>query len=42
VEGITGATISSRAIGDIIANSSSELLPVIQQQSEVFKSGLKD
>ncbi len=36
VDGITGATISSRAIGDIISSSSNKLLPAIQANLEVF------
>ncbi len=36
VDGITGATISSRAIGAIINKSSEELLPTIRDNMEVF------
>jgi Na+-translocating ferredoxin:NAD+ oxidoreductase subunit G len=38
VEGITGATISSRAIGNIIGESSATIIPLIYQQQESFKS----
>jgi electron transport complex protein RnfG len=38
VEGITGATISSRAIGNIIGESTSTIIPLIYQQQENFKS----
>lgn len=37
VEGITGATISSRAIGNIIGESSSVMVPLIYNQIETFK-----
>lgn len=37
VEGITGATISSRAIGNIIGESSSVMVPLIYNQIERFK-----
>lgn len=38
VDGITGATISSRAIGNIIASSSDEWLPIIyKNQSDFLK-----
>ncbi len=37
VEGITGATISSRAIGNIIGESSSVMVPLIYNQTERFK-----
>lgn len=36
VEGITGATISSRAIGNIIGESSSVMVPLIYNQIETF------
>ncbi len=36
IDGITGATISSRAIGDIIQSSGSELFPVIQENLDKF------
>ncbi len=36
VDGITGATISSRAIGEIIGNSTQEMVPLIHQKQEVF------
>ncbi len=36
VEGITGATISSRAIGNIIGESTSTMIPLIYQQKESF------
>ncbi|MEJ2004025.1 MAG: FMN-binding protein [Cyclobacteriaceae bacterium] len=37
VDGITGATISSRAIGSIIDKSASEILPLIRDNLDVFK-----
>ncbi|PSL01707.1 FMN-binding protein [Cecembia rubra] len=37
VDGITGATISSRAIGHIIGESSSIMIPLIYSQLEKFK-----
>ncbi|MFC4870929.1 FMN-binding protein [Negadavirga shengliensis] len=37
VEGITGATISSRTIGNIIGESSARLIPTIYQQQDNFK-----
>ena len=37
VEGITGATISSRAIGNILGASTAEWAPLIQQHKEDFK-----
>lgn len=37
VEGISGATISSRAIGDIIGSSTSYWAPIIHDQQEVFE-----
>ncbi|MFD2200425.1 FMN-binding protein [Shivajiella indica] len=37
VDGITGATISSRAIGNIIGESSSTMIPLIYNQLEKFK-----
>lgn len=36
IDGITGATISSRAIGDIINSSASEITPLIVKQKETF------
>jgi electron transport complex protein RnfG len=36
VEGITGATISTRAIGNIIGESSATMIPLIYQQKESF------
>jgi electron transport complex protein RnfG len=36
VEGITGATISSRAIGNIIGESTATMIPLIYQQKESF------
>jgi len=38
VDGITGATISSRAIGNIIGESSAIMVPLIYSQLESFKS----
>ncbi|MBD0401761.1 FMN-binding protein [Flammeovirga sp. EKP202] len=37
VDGITGATISSRAIGNILNESTSEMLPIIQRNISEFK-----
>lgn len=37
VDGITGATISSRAIGDIIGESSAVMVPLIYNQLDNFK-----
>lgn len=37
IDGITGATISSRAIGEIINKSASEILPLIQKNIDAFK-----
>lgn len=37
LDGITGATISSRAIGDILAGSTSEMVPLIFNNRETFK-----
>lgn len=37
VDGITGATISSRAIGDILAASTAQWIPLIHAQQERFK-----
>ncbi len=37
IDGITGATISSRAIGDIIGASSQHLIPLLHQSQEVFE-----
>lgn len=34
IDGITGATISSRAIGDIIGNSTTEVVPVLYENFE--------
>lgn len=36
VDGITGATISSRAIGDILGASTKEMVPLIFKNKEVF------
>jgi electron transport complex protein RnfG len=38
IDGITGATISSRAIGDIMATSTEEWVPIIYNDSSVFKN----
>jgi electron transport complex protein RnfG len=38
VDGITGATISSRAIGDIIATSTKEWVPIIYKNRTVFQN----
>jgi electron transport complex protein RnfG len=38
IDGITGATISSRAIGDIIASSTEKWMPTIYKNSSVFKN----
>ncbi len=42
VEGITGATISSRAIGNIIGESSATIIPLIYQQKESFEFAPND
>lgn len=39
VEGITGATISSRAVVRIIDASAAELIPIIEKNLDVFKNG---
>jgi electron transport complex protein RnfG len=39
VDGITGATISSVAVADIVRNSASFWLPRIQGNLDVFKRG---
>ena len=36
IDGITGATISSRAIGNIISTSSQEVIPLIFDHQEDF------
>ncbi len=41
IDGITGATISSRAIGDIMASSTGFWMPAIYKNKDVFKT-LKD
>jgi electron transport complex protein RnfG len=38
VDGITGATISSRAIGNIIGASTKEWVPILNKNKEVFKA----
>lgn len=38
VDGITGATISSRAIGNILGKSSEKWIPIIYKNREVFKN----
>jgi len=38
VDGITGATISSRAIGDIIATSTEQWIPIIYKNRAVFEN----
>ena len=42
VEGITGATISSRAIGNIIGESSATIIPLIYQQKESLEFAPND
>ncbi|MTI41657.1 FMN-binding protein [Fulvivirga lutimaris] len=37
IDGITGATISSRAIGEIMGRSTEEWVPIIYKNQEVFK-----
>ena len=37
VDGITGATISSRAIGNIIGDSSEKLVPLIYKNKSTFE-----
>jgi electron transport complex protein RnfG len=39
VDGITGATISSRAIGDILKKSSADIIPIISANLDKIKSG---
>ena len=39
LDGITGATISSQAIGDILAGSTARWLPVLQSELETFAGG---
>jgi len=41
IDGITGATISSRAIGDILEVSTSYWLPIVQQNLSSLKSAKK-
>ncbi len=38
IDGITGATISSRAIGDIVNRSAPAIIPMIQKNIEVFRN----
>ena len=38
VDGITGATISSRAIGDILGKSTKEWVPILYKNKDVFKA----
>ena len=38
VDGITGATISSRAIGNILGESTAKWVPLIYQQKETFNN----
>lgn len=38
VDGITGATISSRAIGNIISSSTEQWVPLIYKNKEIFES----
>ena len=38
VDGITGATISSRAIGDIIGKSTTQMVPLIYNNQEIFNT----
>jgi electron transport complex protein RnfG len=42
VDGITGATISSRAIGNIIGASTSEWVPLLYENKEVFETATKE
>ncbi|MFT7162095.1 MAG: electron transport complex protein RnfG [Bacteroidia bacterium] len=42
VDGITGATISSRAIGNILGESSQNWIPLIYKNKEAFKLTLKE
>ncbi len=42
VDGITGATISSRAIGDIIGTSTERWIPLIYQNREKFRIDRND
>lgn len=38
IDGITGATISSRAIGEMLAKSTSEWVPILYQHQSVFEN----
>ena len=38
LDGITGATISSRAVGNIIGNSTQQVLPLIYKNKQTFKA----
>lgn len=41
IESITGATISSRAIADILEKSTAELIPVIERNLDVLEGGAR-
>lgn len=42
IDGITGATISSRAIGDILRSSTAEWVPILHQNKKVFETADKE
>lgn len=42
VDGITGATISSRAIGDIMSTSTEKWIPIIYRHQDAFKKNLNE
>jgi electron transport complex protein RnfG len=42
IDGITGATISSRAIGSLLQKSTDEWIPVIYEHQEVFKQATNE
>lgn len=42
IDGITGATITSRAVGNILITSSKELIPKIYKNKQVFSSNPTD
>ncbi len=37
IDGITGATISSKAVGDILRQSTESMLPILYKQVELLK-----
>ncbi len=42
IDGITGATISSRAIGSLLQKSTDEWMPIIYEHQEVFKQATNE